>query len=85
MNDGELLCAVREAIGAVLEGRGPRPETIADDATLRELGLDSLGMMEVAGILEDRVGCELYDNDLERAERVRDLVALLRAARPPLA
>jgi acyl carrier protein len=77
----EILQRIREVVLEVMKGRGLRAEQIELGSSVRELGLDSLHMMEFAGTLEDRLSCRLSDNALERVVHVRDLVSLIQLTR----
>ena len=75
--DDEVLSIVREAIVQVIGNNRLRIVDL-DDVKLRDLGLDSAGMLELAGVLEERFQCEISDNELSRVTRIEDLVRLVR-------
>lgn len=70
--------AVSEADGRTLKG-------LTLDSRLSELSLDSVAIMEVMGVLEQRLSLRFSEEDLSRVKTLRDLEALvreLRSARP---
>ena len=56
-------------------------DEVTADATFDALGLDSLDVVELTLVLEDRVGVKLGDEDLEGVRTVGDAVAKLRERR----
>jgi thioester reductase-like protein len=84
------MTALEETISAVatryLRGnRGPNraPGVIDVDAPLDLLGLDSLASIELAGALEDELGCELPEDVLAGCTDVRTLARRLSALQQP--
>jgi len=60
---------------------GVPAEDFAPDATFEALGLDSLDVVELTLVLEDRVGVKLSDEDLEGVRTVQDAVAKVQERR----
>lgn len=61
------------------------PDTVRDDTTIREVGLDSILLMDVVLDLEDRIGVQLQDLSMPPNPTLVDVVALIRrnlATRP---
>jgi len=56
---------------------GIPPDTVGADTPVRELGLDSMMMLEVMLELEDRLGVRLKDLSLPGQPTLRDVVALV--------
>jgi acyl carrier protein len=80
----DVAAELRRSISRIC---GVPAETITDDATLGDLGFDSLAAAEVLTDIEIRMGRELPVDGLRRltdARTVRDVVALLQdqLARP---
>ena len=57
----------------------PAPPVTAED-TLASLQLDSLAMLEIIGVLEDRHGVDVDEDDLVDLKMVGDLLRVLNAA-----
>ena len=53
------------------------PEKITDDTSIRDLGLDSMMMLEVMLELEDRLEVKLKDLSLPVKPTLRDVVGLV--------
>ena len=52
-------------------------DKIADDTSIRDVGLDSMMMLEVMLELEDRLGIKLKDLAMPANSTLRDVVALV--------
>jgi acyl carrier protein len=52
-------------------------EAVTDEVTMRELGLDSILMLDVMLEVEDRLGIQLKDLALPPNPRLKDVVALI--------
>ena len=57
------------------------PYEITPDATFEALGLDSLDVVELTLVLEDKVGVKLGDEDLEGVRTVGDAIAKVQERR----
>jgi acyl carrier protein len=57
----------------VVEVQGVRPEQVSEDATLEELGIDSMAVAELIVELEIRLGRELPVGVLRRLREVHTL------------
>ena len=53
------------------------PERVTDTTSIRDLGLDSMMMLEVMLELEDRLGVKLRDLSMPGNPTLRDVVALV--------
>lgn len=53
---------------------GVPAEDISPDATFEALGLDSLDVVELTLVLEERTGVKLEDEELEDVKTVQDAV-----------
>lgn len=69
-----ILAAIREFLA---ERFDIPAERVALDAPLRELGLDSMMIMDVMLETEDRFGVKLMDLALPREPRLGDVVSLI--------
>jgi acyl carrier protein len=76
----DVLAVVRAAVATVLEQDAA---TIMADSDLRALGIDSLGLVAVAEIVEERLAPEhtirIPDDDLDRFVTVGDAAEFVRA------
>jgi acyl carrier protein len=70
---------IRASIKQVLQERFDiAPDKVTDDTTTREVGLDSILLMDVVLDLEDRLGVQLQDLSLPPSPTLLDVVALVR-------
>jgi 1-acyl-sn-glycerol-3-phosphate acyltransferase len=60
----------------------PEAPPPAPDATLADLGMDSLACADLAVAIEDRYGVRLGDGDLTSESRLRDVVDFVREGKP---
>jgi acyl carrier protein len=67
------LALIREGLENILGGRNE----VVGEADLRDLGIDSAKALELAGMLEEQLGCEFSNNRLERVKTVDDLAELI--------
>ena len=70
--------AIQEVTGKALEDLPTRNR----DTDIRELGLDSIASLEVAGVLEERLERSFADDRLARVRSLGDLIVLVKDARP---
>lgn len=74
MSDTRIQQTITEFLG---ERFDIPPEKITDDTSIRDLGLDSMMMLEVMLELEDRLGVKLKDLSLPVEPTLRDVVGLV--------
>src|SRR5689334_13954833 len=77
--DQEALDIIRSAFGVVTDSPAWQTCDVDLDADLRDLGIDSARLLELAGVLSEALGRELSDNELERIRTISDLVKWIRA------
>jgi acyl carrier protein len=61
---------------------GIEPDEITDESTLEDLGIDSLGVLAIADIVENKYGVSLDDERIAGVRTIsdlKDLIALKRA------
>ena len=56
---------------------GVEPDEITDESTLEDLGLDSLGVLAIADIVENKYGVSLDDERIARVRKLSDFKALV--------
>jgi acyl carrier protein len=74
MNDQEILQQVREALTEI---KVPGGAEATMETTWQDLDVDSLDLVEVVRILEDRNGIEVVDEKLDGIASVGDAVRLI--------
>jgi acyl carrier protein len=66
---------------AAMETVGHRLEGIDLDTRLVDFGMDSVGVLEMVGYVEDRLGLRFPDDEIMRLATVRDVATLVERAR----
>lgn len=71
MTHEELFVLFREVVQAIEK----RPiNDLSPDSVIADLGIDSLGMMEIVGELESRLDVMIPDDQLVKLQTVSDLL-----------
>ncbi len=70
--------AAKEVAGANVTGL----DKLTLDTKIADLALDSVAMMEVIGLVEEKLHVRFDDGDLSRLTTVRDLSTLVEKGRP---
>lgn len=68
---------IQACVVAALEEFGAEPGAITPDATFEALDVDSLDLVELAQIVQDRYGVDLTGEDMPRMKTVGDAVTLI--------
>jgi acyl carrier protein len=79
MTDDEVVALVREALFEVAPTRKAEFADVRAETKIDDLALDSIALMEMIGVVEDRVQTTFDEKDLARVQRVADLVRLVHA------
>lgn len=79
MNRDEELIALLSR--AALEVAGRRLEGLDMDTHLADSGIDSVGVLEMVGYVEDALGLRFPDDEIARLATVRDVAALIARTR----
>jgi act minimal PKS acyl carrier protein len=74
MLDHTFISLLQEAAGATL---GHELDGLTLDTPLADLGVDSVGLLEMVGVIEDRLGVRLADDQIARIVTVRDILTLV--------
>ncbi len=74
MTRPELIDVFKEMAGEIAEKDF---SGVSEDAKIAELGIDSLGMLELVGEMERRLGVQVPDEQLVGIQTVRQLLDLV--------
>jgi acyl carrier protein len=74
LDSAHIRTAIRDFLGERFEISADR---ITDDTSIRDLGLDSMMMLEVMLELEDRLGLKLSDLAMPANPTLRDVIKLV--------
>ncbi len=83
MTDDDLVVLLREALLEVAPDSADVLDGVALHEPLGVLGLESVTLMELVGVLEERSGTLFADDDLARVRSLGDLGTLLDGGRLP--
>jgi acyl carrier protein len=78
MTDDEIIEALQRAAESVV---GHRIEGVTIESQLSDLGVDSVGVLEMLGDVEKTMAVEFNDDEMGAVVSVRDFVGLVRTAR----
>ena len=78
MTDDQIIEALQGAAQAVV---GHRIEGMTIESKLSDLGIDSIGVLEMLGEVEKTMEIEFNDAEMAAVVSVRDFVTLVRTAR----
>jgi acyl carrier protein len=67
----------RDIIEYLRAHHGVEPDEITDESTLDDLGLDSLGVLVIADIIENKYGISLDDERIAGVRTFSDFTALI--------
>ena len=68
---------IEQTLTEELAKLGPEPEEISRDATFESLDVDSLDLVELGQVVEDRYGVKLEGDDLKDLRTVGDAIDLV--------
>jgi acyl carrier protein len=72
------MISVHDAVVEILVARFDLDAgAVVPEATLDDLGLDSLSQLELATVLKKRLGAVISDEELDEVSTVADVVALV--------
>lgn len=72
--ENEIQCDIIEYLSAHY---GVEPDEITDESTLDDLGLDSLGVLGIADIVENKYGVSLDDERIAGVRTLSDFKTLI--------
>lgn len=78
MTDDQIIEALQGAAQSVV---GHRIESMTIESKLSDLGVDSIGVLEMLGEVEKTMEIEFNDAEMAAVVSVRDFVTLVRTAR----
>lgn len=77
MTDAEILQMLKEAF-AYADPAKAASASVTLDSTLADIGIDSVGTLEMVAFVEDRTGKTFPDDELTGINSVSDFVSLIR-------
>lgn len=78
----ESLKDIKEVLEVLKDLKKVKPESIREDSELeKDLGLDSLDLAQLSGIIEDKYNIEVDDSHISRNTKINELESLIKS--PP--
>ncbi|TNF25188.1 MAG: acyl carrier protein [Deltaproteobacteria bacterium] len=78
MNDNEILALMKSSLDEVAPGWSKEVKDFGPDVKFRDMAVDSVQIMEMVGIIEERCDCQFADEDLAQINRVGDMLTLIK-------
>jgi|GEM_PF-1111083 len=78
MNDNEILAILKNALDEVAPGWGKDVKDFSAAVKFRDLAVDSVQIMEMLGVIEDKVGCAFADDEINQINTIGDMMGLIK-------
>lgn len=78
MNDNEILTILKNALDEVAPGWAKDVKEFGPDVKFRDLAVDSVQIMEMLGVIEEKCNCAFADDEINQINRVSDMIALVK-------
>ena len=78
MNDNEILTLMKSSLDEVAPGWSKEVKDFGPEVKFRDMAVDSVQIMEMVGIIEERCDCQFADEDLAQINRVGDMLSLIK-------
>lgn len=80
MTDAQILNLLSNALGQVAPKAAAKHPELRLDMTIKELGIDSVALMEMVGVIEEEVGLQFPDDELAQVSKLGDFAQFIRKA-----
>lgn len=78
MNDNEIITLMKSSLDEVAPGWSKEVKDFGPDVKFRDMAVDSVQIMEMVGIIEEKCDCQFADEDLAQINRVGDMLSLIK-------
>jgi len=78
MNDNDLLTLIKSSLDQVAPGWSKAVKDFGPTVKFKDMAIDSVQIMEMVGIIEERCKCQFADEDLAQINRVGDMISLIK-------
>ena len=78
MTDNEILALLKNALDEVAPGWAKDLKEFNAEVKFRDLAVDSVQIMEMLGVVEERARCAFADDEINQINKVGDMIALVR-------
>jgi len=77
MNDSEILAILKDALDEVAPGWAKDVKDFGPTVKFRDLAVDSVQIMEMLGVIEERCDCAFADDEINQINTIGDMIALV--------
>ncbi|HRE90188.1 MAG TPA: acyl carrier protein [Myxococcota bacterium] len=78
MTDNEILSLMKSSLDQVAPGWGKEVKDFSANVKFKDLAVDSVQIMEMVGIIEEKCECQFADEDLAQINKVGDMINLIK-------
>jgi len=78
MNDNDILTLMKSSLDEVAPGWSKEVKDFGPEVKFRDMAVDSVQIMEMVGIIEEKCDCQFADEDLAQINRVGDMLTLIK-------
>jgi len=78
MTDTEILTLMKSSLDEVAPGWSKEVKDFSADVKFRDMSVDSVQIMEMVGIIEEKCDCQFADEDLAQINKVGDMIKLIK-------
>ena len=78
MTDDEIITLMKSSLDQVAPGWSKEIKEFGPSVRFKDMAVDSVQVMEMVGVIEERCSCQFADEDLAQINKVGDLLALIK-------
>jgi acyl carrier protein len=78
MNDNEILTLMKSSLDQVAPGWSKEVKEFGPNVKFKDMAVDSVQIMEMVGVIEERCNCNFADEDLAQINKVGDMISLIK-------
>ncbi|MCA9517358.1 MAG: acyl carrier protein [Myxococcales bacterium] len=78
MNENEILSLMKSSLDEVAPGWSKNIKEFGPQVRFRDMDVDSVQIMEMVGVIEEKCNCQFADEDLAQIAKVGDMIALVK-------
>lgn len=78
MEDKDALEMIKDALASITPEREEHFQQLTLDSDIKSLQIDSIRILEMIGIIEDRLATTFEEQEISKVQSLRDLVDLIR-------
>lgn len=78
MNDVEILNLMKSSLDQVAPGWSKNIKEFGPQVRFRDMDVDSVQIMEMVGVIEEKCNCQFADEDLAQLAKVGDMITLVK-------